>query len=77
MEYTFDIGWMIGGIVITVVGAIMLRFYRPIADNFFLKYSTIQIVAIIFCVVGIMSAFNLLPFILNNIIGAIVPRMGY
>ena len=77
MEYTFDIGWLIGGIVITAIGAVMLKFYRPIADNFFLKYSTIQIVAVIFCVVGILSASNLMPFLLNNIISAIIPRMGY
>ena len=77
MEYTFDIGWLIGGIVITAIGAVMLKFYRQIADNFFLKYSTIQIVAVIFCVVGILSASNLMPFLLNNIISAIIPRMGY
>jgi len=77
MEYVFDIGWMVGGIIVTVVGVVMLRFYRQIADNFFLKYSTIQIVAIIFCAIGILSAFNLLPFILNSIIYAMMPRVGY
>jgi len=73
MEYTFDVGWLIGGIIITVVGVVMLKFYRQIADNFFLKYSTIQIVSIIVCAFGILSAFNLMPFILGNIIYAIMP----
>jgi len=77
MEYTFDISWLVGGIVITIIGAVMLKFYRAIADNFFLKYTTIQIAAIIFCAVGILSASNLMPFILGNIIFAVLPSMGY
>ena len=33
MDFTFNIGWMFGGIIITLIGGLIVVYYRQIADN--------------------------------------------
>lgn len=68
MEFTFNFGWMIGGIVIIAVGGAIVVFYRQIAENLVngvSSYDKVKLFGIITIVVGLLVATNLLSFLLT------------
>ena len=77
MDYTFSIGWFLGGIGLIVVGGSIVVFYRPLADNLahgVSSYDRTKLVGIITTVVGILMASNLLPIVLTFLVRLIFQR---
>ncbi len=68
MEYQFSFGWMIGGVVIALIGALVIVFYRQISDtiaNGVASYEKMKLYGVITVIVGLLTASNLLSFILE------------
>ena len=77
MEYEFNLGWMMVGLVITIVGALVVVFYRPIADNVangVSSYDKVKLFGIITIIVGLLTTSNLLLFILSFIFGLLLGK---
>ncbi len=77
MEYEFNLGWMMVGLVITIVGALVVVFYRPIADNVangVSSYDKVKLFGIITIIVGLLTTSNLLLFILRFIFGLLLGK---
>ena len=77
MEYEFNLGWMMVGLVITIAGALVVFFYRPIADNVangVSSYDKVKLFGIITIVVGLLTTSNLLLFILRFIFGLLLGK---
>ena len=71
MEYEFSLGWMFGGLVITLVGGLIVVFYKQIADNLangVSSYDRVKLFGIITAVVGLLITANLHTFILRLIV---------
>ena len=70
MDFTFDFGWMIGGLALALAGGLIVIFYRPIADNLVSgvsSYDKVKLFGIITIVVGLLITANLHVFILTLI----------
>lgn len=74
--YEFSLTWFFIGIAVAVGGAMLMRFYKEVADNFGSgvgSYQRYKLVALITCISGILIMFNLhnlvLGFIANLIFG--------
>ena len=68
MDFTFDFGWLFGGIVIAALGGMVVIFYRQIADNFangVSSYEKVKLFGVIAIVVGLLIAANLHTLILS------------
>lgn len=68
MDYEFSFGWMVAGLVITIAGALVVVFYRPIADNLasgVSSYEKVKLFGIIAIIVGLLTTSNLLLFVLR------------
>ena len=77
MNYTFDIGWFFGGIAITVAGALVVVFYKQIADgmaNGVSSYDHVKLFGVIAIVVGLLITANLHTFILSGIVSLFLKR---
>ena len=71
MEYEFSLGWMFGGLVITLAGGLIVVFYKQIADNLangVSSYDRVKLFGIITAVVGLLITANLHTFILRLIV---------
>lgn len=71
MNWTFDLGWFIGGLVILIAGGLVVIFYRQISDNLangVRSYDRVKIVGIIAIIVGFLVTANLHTFILGAIL---------
>ena len=74
MDFTFDFGWMAGGLAIALVGGLIVIFYRQIAENLangVSSYEKVKLFGIITIVVGLLVTANLHILILtliNNLI---------
>lgn len=74
----FSFGWFFVGIVCTIVGIVMTRFYKQIADNFgsgVTSYNRYKYIGVGLTVAGLIMIFNLhtivLDFIGNTFFGAL------
>ena len=70
MDFTFDWGWMVGGLFIALAGALIVIFYKPIADNLVSgvsSYDKVKLFGIITIIVGLICTANLHTFILTAI----------
>jgi len=68
MEYTFDWGAFILGILILAAGGALVVYYRPIADNFgsgAASYDRYRIWGLIGCGLGLVVMLNLHTFLLT------------
>ena len=71
MDFTFNLGWMFGGLGIALAGGLIVMFYRPIADNLVSgvsSYGRVKLFGIIMIVVGFLIASNLISLILTGIV---------
>lgn len=71
MNFTFSIGWLIGGLVIAAAGGAVVIFYQKIADNLasgVSSYDKVKLFGVITIVVGLLVAMNLHTFILSLIV---------
>ena len=71
MDFTFSIGWLIGGLVIAAAGGAVVIFYQKIADNLasgVSSYDKVKLFGVITIVVGLLVAMNLHTFILSLIV---------
>ena len=71
MDFTFDFGWMIGGVVIAAAGGAIVYFHRQIADNFasgVSSYEKVKLFGIITTVVGLIIMANLHTLILTFLV---------
>ena len=71
MDFEFSFGWMVGGLVIALAGALIVIFYKPIADNLVngvSSYDKVKLFGIIAIVVGLICTANLHTFLLQLIV---------
>ena len=71
MDFTFSIGWMIGGILISIGGGLVVVFYRQIAENLangVSSYEKVKLFGIITVVVGLLVTANLHTLILSLLV---------
>ena len=74
MDFTFDLGWMFGGLAIAADGGAIVFFYRQIAENFangVSSYDHVKLFGIITLVIGLLITANLHTFILSLIVNLI------
>ena len=72
MDYTFNLGWLFGGLAIALVGGLIVIFYKPIADNLVSgvsSYDKVKLFGVITIVFGLLMASNLLAIILSWLVG--------
>lgn len=77
MSYEFSIGWLIGGLAITIVGGLIVVFYRQIADNFVngvSSYDKVKLFGVITIVVGLICTANLHTLILTGLVNLLFNR---
>ncbi|MEE0887745.1 MAG: hypothetical protein U0L97_00850 [Candidatus Saccharimonadaceae bacterium] len=70
MDFTFNIGWMFGGLVITLAGGLIVMFYRQIADNIasgVSSYDRVKLFGIITIIIGLLITANLHILVLTLI----------
>lgn len=74
MDFTFSLGWVIGGVVIALVGGLIVIFYQKIADflaNGVSSYDHVKLFGIITIIVGLLIAMNLHTLILTLLVNFI------
>ena len=74
MDFTFSIGWMVGGLAIAAAGGAIVFFYKQIADNLangVSSYERVKLFGVITIIVGLLIASNLMSLVLNLIVGLI------
>ena len=77
MEYNFSIGAFFLGLLIIVVSAAVLFWYRQIAENMLsstASYDKLRFWAVIGILVGLLVTFNLHTFILGWLLGFVFHR---
>ncbi len=70
MDFTFDIGWMFGGLIITLIGGLIVVYYRQIADNMasgVSSYDKVKLFGIITIIIGLLVTANLHVLVLTLI----------
>lgn len=75
MDFTFDFGWMMAGILITLAGGAIVVFYKQIADNLasgVSSYERVKLFGIITAVIGLLVTANLHILILQLFVSWIV-----
>ena len=68
MKYTFSLGWMFGGIAIIIAGALVVIFYRQIAENLangVSSYERVKFFGVITIIIGLLVTANLHTFLLG------------
>ena len=77
MDYQFSLGWMFGGLGITLVGGLIVIFYKQIADNLVngvSSYDKVKLFGIITIIVGLICTANLHTFILGLLVKLLFGR---
>lgn len=77
MDYTFNLGWLFGGLGVILAGGLIVIFYKQISDNLVngvSSYDKVKLVGVITTVVGFLMASNLLPIILTWIVELLFKR---
>lgn len=70
MDFTFNIGWMFGGLIITLIGGLIVVYYRQIADNMasgVSSYDKVKLFGIITIIIGLLVTANLHVLVLTLI----------
>ena len=70
MDFTFDFGWMVGGLLIVAAGGAIVVFYRQISDNLasgVSSYDRVKLFGIITIIVGLLITANLHILVLSLI----------
>lgn len=71
MDFTFDFGWMFGGLGIALAGGLIVVFYKQIADNLangVSSYEHVKLFGVITVIVGLLITANLHIFLLQLIV---------
>ena len=71
MDFEYNIGWAIGGLVIALAGGLIVIFYKQIADglvNGVSSYDRVKLFGVITIIVGLLITANLHILILTLII---------
>lgn len=77
MEYSFSFGWLFGGLAIALAGALIVVFYKQIADNLangVSSYDHVKLFGVITIVVGLICTANLHTFILGWLVNLMFHR---
>lgn len=77
MDFTFDFGWVAGGLVIAAIGGAIVFFYRPIAENLasgVSSYNRVKLFGVITIIVGLLITANLHTLILTLIVKLIMKK---
>ncbi|MBR3157226.1 hypothetical protein IKF20_02230 [Candidatus Saccharibacteria bacterium] len=77
MEYEFSIGWLFGGLAITLAGGLIVIFYKQIADNLVngvSSYDKVKLFGVITAVVGLICTANLHTFLLGLLVNLLFGR---
>ena len=70
MDFEYNFGWMIGGLLITLAGGLIVFFYRPIAENLangVSSYEHVKLFGVITIIVGLLITANLHIVVLSLI----------
>lgn len=70
MDFTFDFGWMAGGLLITLIGGLIVIFYRQISDNLVSgvsSYEKVKLFGVITIIIGLLITANLHILVLTLI----------
>lgn len=71
MSYEFSLGWLFGGLAITLAGGLVVVFYKQIADglaNGVSSYDKVKLFGIIAIVIGLICTANLHTFVLSLLV---------
>ena len=77
MDWTFDIGWLIGGLVILIAGGLIVIFYRQIAHNLangVSSYDRVKLFGVITIIIGFLITANLHTLVLSLIVNLMFPK---
>lgn len=77
MDFTFNFGWMVGGLVIALAGGLIVIFYRQIADNLasgVSSYDRVKLFGVITIIVGLLITANLHIMVLTLITNLLLHR---
>jgi len=77
MDFTFSIGWLIGGLVIAAAGGAIVFFYKPIADNLangVSSYTNVKKFGVVAIIIGLLTAANLHTLLLTLIVKLIAGK---
>ena len=78
MDFTFNFGWMIAGLVIAAAGGAIVFFYRQIAHglvNGVSSYERVKLFGVITIIVGLAVAMNLHIIILTFIVSLLTGKL--
>ena len=62
MDFNFSIGWLFGGLAITLAGGLIVVFYRQIAENLangVSSYDKVKLFGIITIIIGLICTADL------------------
>ncbi|MBR2831034.1 hypothetical protein IKE83_01610 [Candidatus Saccharibacteria bacterium] len=79
IDWTFNFGWVIFGLLIAVAGGAIVVFYRQIADNMaggINSYDKVKIVGIVTIALGLIIMANIHTLILSLLVQIIFKRNG-
>ena len=68
MYHEFSFGWLFGGLAITIAGALIVIFYKQIADNLVngvSSYDRVKLFGVITIIVGLICTANLHLYLLD------------
>ncbi|MBQ9017479.1 hypothetical protein IJ118_00170 [Candidatus Saccharibacteria bacterium] len=71
IDFTFDFGWMVAGLVIAAAGGAVVFFYRQIAENLangVSSYDHVKQFGVVVIIIGLLVTANLHTFILTLIV---------
>lgn len=77
MDFTFSIGWLLGGLAITAVGGAIVVFYRQISENLangVSSYEHVKLFGIITIVIGLLTASNLMSLVLGLLVNLLLGK---
>lgn len=75
LDWSFNVGWLIAGLVITIGGGLMVYFYRQISENFangVTSYDKVKKYGVITIIVGVIVTANLHTLILDILVNLII-----
>lgn len=74
MEFEYSIGWLFGGLAITIAGGLIVIFYKQIADNLasgVQSYGKVKAFGVVTSIIGLICVANLHILILTLIVNII------
>lgn len=77
MDFTYNFGWMVAGLVIAAAGGAIVYFHRQIADNLasgVSSYEKVKLFGVITIVIGLLVTANLHILVLQLIVRLITGK---